>query len=332
MNMKKFYSLLMISMALFAVACGDDDEKGGGDAPALLADNTLVYDGVTYKGRCGVMISNNVVQYSLTGEGIQLSGNIGSAENTSTTIDLTKHYEEVVFTTHINLGNQQGDVLDLKYQNYPQNYWCFLNGDNFNGTSCFKSGTATVTMNDGSLTLVIDGTLVNGKPLKYKIVYNHEGTPDPKVNEIKVGDKTYTVEAATIKYDRNANLSYEYYLFGQGETAPFVKVEVAPESLGSTVLLKEKKSAVRYRITISFHDNPQITACQDAFFEDVQSSYFNVTTQETDKSITGCIFTTGTLSTKKDDKTISMNFSGTLDNGSVVSAQASFNVSEIVNI
>lgn len=325
--MKKFYSLLMISMALFAVACGDDDEKGG-DTPTLLADNSLVYDGVTYKGQCRVTTSNNVIQYVLAGEGFQLSGNIGSTANTNTTIDLTKHYEDMMFAAHINIENQDS-FLDLQYQNYPQNYWCFLDGNNLGASSCFKSGTATVIVNDGNLTLVVDGTLINDKRLRYKIVYNQANVPESKAtkNEIVVDGHSYTVEAS-VRYSSNADLSYEYLLVGQENNAPIVKVEIAPASLGKTILLTEKKAASRYRVTIYFNDGEEITASQDAFFEDVTSSYWDVAKQES-TPVQGCLFTSGTLSTSKDDSTISMIFNGTLTNGRSVSSQALVDISKI---
>lgn len=338
--MKKFQSLLMIAMALFTVACGDDDEKNDGNAqaqtgeytpvPTPLEDNTFIYDGITFRGECRVTTSNNVVQYALVGEFFQVSGNIGSTANTNSTIDLTKHYEDMMFAVHINLENNQGTVLDMQYQNYPQNYWCFLNGESLGATSCFKSGTATVTMADGNLTLVVDGTLINGKSLKYKIVYKQAEVPKAK-NEIVIDNKSYPVDVSLI-HSSLADLSYEFNLYGQGEGAPIVRVEVAPASLGKSVFLKEKKSAVRYRVTIFFHDSEEITACQDAFFEDVISSYWNVAKQE-GTNVEGCIFTNGILSTKKDDKTISMSIdNGPLTNGRSVSAQASVDISDITEL
>ena len=141
--MKKILSLLMVAfMATMAVSCNKDDDKNNDNNPPQgLSDNTLVYDGTVYNGESGVQFLNGSLQYALfnhSENGFELSGNIESSAY-NRTFDLTQHHADFMFTVHINVG----EILDLKFQNYPQNFWCFLNGESLENTSCFRSGTAT---------------------------------------------------------------------------------------------------------------------------------------------------------------------------------------------
>lgn len=136
-----------------------------------IADNTVVYDGVTYSCVPGATVFPNgepgFIQYVLYSQDYTLhleGGLYQSAHNR--TFDLTQHHDDLEF--HFHLGIENG-VLDVQWSDNPNNLWCFLDGDNMN-TSCFSSGTATVTVDGLHLTIVVDGTLVNGKALKLKIV------------------------------------------------------------------------------------------------------------------------------------------------------------------
>ena len=166
MKAKTILCALVASM-LFIVACDEKEET-----PAL-ADNVLVYDGVTYNGQSAATVFPNgdqgfiqfVLESSTEGQMFSLQGGLYQDAH-NRTFDLTKHLSDITFNFHLNVGD---DLLDVQYSNNPDNLWGFLNGDNMAGASCFKSGTATCTVNGNHLVVEVDGTLKNDKPLKFKI-------------------------------------------------------------------------------------------------------------------------------------------------------------------
>ena len=179
--MKKVFSILMIALLTTAmVACKKDNPQpsnnnGGNngennDTPTL-ADNVLIYDGVTYTGEASATISNSIIQYALQkmdggNDNFFVQGSYKGADNC--TFDLTKVVEGVDFHVHVMI---EGGVFDMQYSvNTENGLWSFVDGDNTPGVSSFTSGTATVTKNDNNLTIVMDGVVRNGKSLKCKLV------------------------------------------------------------------------------------------------------------------------------------------------------------------
>ena len=167
MKTTRFLMMFVAAATMMFAACGKDDEK-----TTDLADNTVVYDGVTYNCTSAASYfpggEPGFVQYVLNNQDytVHLDGGLyQSAHNR--TFDLTRHHDDLEFHFHLGI---EGGVLDLQWSDNPNNFWCFLNGDSMN-SSCFSSGTATVTVDDNyHLTILVDGVLINGKSLKIKIV------------------------------------------------------------------------------------------------------------------------------------------------------------------
>lgn len=166
--------MFVAATAMLFAACGkDEDDK----TPVEAAANTVVYDGVAYEGESIVSTNGNLVTFSLMGENyLHVDGDVEIPNGSSKTLDLTRH--DPSFTLMFHLGIGEG-ILDLQYQNYPQNYWCFLDGVNMPNESAFRSGTATCTIEDGQVTVTLSGVLINGKALSYKIV-GTDSSADPR--------------------------------------------------------------------------------------------------------------------------------------------------------
>lgn len=167
--------MFVAAAAMMFASCGKDDNNdnngGGNNTPTEVAANTVVYDGVVYSCESAATVFPNgepgFIQYVLNSQDYTVSldgGLYQSAHNR--TFDLTQHHDDLEFRFH--LGIESG-VLDVQWSDNPNNFWCFLDGESMN-TSCFSSGTATVTVEGLHLTILVDGTLINGKTLKFKIV------------------------------------------------------------------------------------------------------------------------------------------------------------------
>ena len=192
--MKKFLSLAM--MAMFAVSmtmmvsCGKEDNKNGnggsgGGSQQSIADNTMVYDGVTYKFD-NVMVGYNHSSLTLVTaetadtlgdgtprlflDGIHITPNAWNYD--FNLADLSQWPDEVM----VNLVFY--GVLDISYTSYvngDRGVSGRLDGQYYEDESIFTSGTYRVSgNNDGTpVTLTVNGTLRNGKTMQIKLV-----TPD----------------------------------------------------------------------------------------------------------------------------------------------------------
>lgn len=332
-KMKKIFPVLLtVLFVAAAVSCNKDDDKT--DNPTSLGDNTLVYDGTTYSGTCQALGTYNGIHYELVGDGFVVSGQVES-DAFNRTFNLTQHYTDLTFAIHINVG----EILDLQYQNYPQNYWCFLNGDNLGSNSCFSSGTVTVSVADGKLNMVLEGTLINGKELKYKIVSaiqnEPEPDPDPYQDRVIVDGVAYPVNQTIARHNSQANMPYELFIAGEGDGSIGIRVEAEPATFDRDVDLTATNYAYLYRVIIYFWDQ-DTTATQSNFVVpftgDVESSYWDIAAQ-TDYPQDGCIFTSGILRVYMDDDNIGFSLSnGTLTSGHSVSAQLRLPKSEIQEV
>lgn len=296
--MKKIFSLLMVAfMATMVVSCDKDDNKEDSNT---LSDNTLVYDGKVYSGESGVQFMNGSLQYALynhSANGFELSGNIESSAY-NRTFDLTQHHEDFMFTVHINVG----ESLDLKFQNYPQNFWCFLNGESLENTSCFRSGTATVTVANGQLTVVVEGVLINGKELKYKVVAPKTpsgDTPEVTPNGLVIGNQQYQLHPSLSITNEG------YYLFD------------AHDPNGAYDIIADIPSTLMNQ-TI---DLTQLSGV-DRFFINFQSTNLSYALQTGGQPINAindepvsAVFSEGTMEFTKENGVLVCKVSGTLTNG-----------------
>lgn len=181
--MKKFFTFLTV--ALFAasmVACGEKDNQNEGsdsDTPMNIADNTLVYDGVTYT------FSGVVVDYRHS-EMTLVSAFVGDPQNVDLIVDHI-HITPNVWNRDFDLTDQSqwpddvavsliiNGAIEMQYEgwvNVDRGLFGRLDGVEYEGESIFTSGTYRVSgNNDGTpITVTVNGKLKNGKTLQMKIV------------------------------------------------------------------------------------------------------------------------------------------------------------------
>lgn len=170
--MKATRMMLMVAAAtMLLAACGEKENT------VTAGDNQLVYDGKVYQAEsteCAVIENSAVVSCSKQ-EGdymLEIRCNIENITS-SCTYDLTKEDPTHGLFFHVFLQSEdlqnEEKVFDFQYQNAPH-LWYFLNGDNVSGTSAFVSGTADATVGADKVTLNVNGKLVNGKDLAFRIV------------------------------------------------------------------------------------------------------------------------------------------------------------------
>lgn len=156
---------------LFAVSCSKDDNN---DNPTA-GDNQMIYNGTTYQGEATGAINDNNASLTCSNEkdGVIFIIDCHIQNPSNYTYDLTQEDPDHMLHLHINIEGpavqSEEDRLDLQYQNAPH-LWYFLNGDNVSNTSPFTSGTAVTTVDENTITLTVNGTLVNGKSLSFRIV------------------------------------------------------------------------------------------------------------------------------------------------------------------
>lgn len=171
MKMKHLMLFVAAATMLFA-ACSKDE-----DTTAAAGDNQMIYNGKTYQGETvSGSIENANVSLSLQSFAeafiFEINSNIDNLTS-SHTYDLTMADPNNPLFFHIFLQSEDLDnenkIFDFQYQNAPH-LWYFLDGDNVSGSSAFTSGTAVATLDGNNITLTVNGTLVNGKPLSFRIV------------------------------------------------------------------------------------------------------------------------------------------------------------------
>lgn len=190
--MKKIFSILMVAlMAMAVVSCGKDEDNNtstNGGTQLNIADNTLVYDGVTY------VLTNVVVDYYHPGltlmnastsetmgngdpllvvDGIHITPNMWNRD-----FDLTSQAQ---WPDEVSVYLYLSGALDFHFDgwcNGDRNISGSLDGVNYENESIFTSGTYRVSgNNDGTpITVTVNGVLKNGKTLQMKLVsdsYTH---------------------------------------------------------------------------------------------------------------------------------------------------------------
>ena len=186
MRARTIFCALAATMMLFA-ACGKDDDNknsggSGGGSGLSIADNTLMYDGVTYTFDY-VMVDYYHPELTLVNattsdttesgepllsiDGIHITPN---AWNKSFDLADNSNWPDEISVYLIFNG-----ALDISFDgwvNVDRDISGHLDGVDYEGESIFESGTYSVSgNNDGTpITVTVDGMLKNGKTLQMKIV------------------------------------------------------------------------------------------------------------------------------------------------------------------
>lgn len=311
---------------MFFVGCGKDDDgnnsnnnNGGGDIPELTI-NMLVVGERQYQLHPTLSITNE--GYYLFGAD-DPNGNydiIADVPSTlmNQTVDLTQLSDVDRF--YINF-NGPGVSFALQTGTQPINA---INGTSVN--SVFSQGTLQFTNENGVMILCVSGILTNGTSVGFMMC-----VPVTDIEamdyQIIVDGQAYSSEGTAI-YWTDATLPYDLMLLSD-EGVATVHVEVDPSALNHTFDLTAPTTAIKYRLTINFWDQDS-TATQDAFTGVVESSYWDIEAQES-HSVSGCLFTRGSLYVSEDENSVGFSLTGSLTNGRSVSAQVRFDKSEIQN-
>lgn len=174
--MKKILTMAAAVLALMATGCSKEDASSSGSADSSMTvnSNELVYDGVKYPGTGHATLNTHGIDFECYDESrsFAIYGNVESSAYNGT-YDISQHNEGITLTFHVGIGteNAGAPVLDLRFQNMPQNFWCFLDGESLS-ESAFTSGTATVKVTDGKVSISVQGTLMNGKGIAFNIAYD----------------------------------------------------------------------------------------------------------------------------------------------------------------
>ena len=185
--MKKATRFIMLFVAsatmMLNAACSKDDSNSGSELN--LADNTLVYDGVTYT------FDHVMVDYYHDALTLVVAETADTLEDGSPRLMLDGiHVSPNAWNYNFNLADLSqwpdevmvnlvfSGVLDISYTSYvngDRGVSGRLDGEYYEEESIFTSGTYRVSgNNDGTpVTITVDGTLKNGKKMQMKLV-----TPD----------------------------------------------------------------------------------------------------------------------------------------------------------
>lgn len=185
--MKKATRFIMLFVAsatmMLNAACSKDDSNSGSELN--LADNTLVYDGVTYT------FDHVMVDYYHDALTLVVAETADTLEDGSPRLRLDGiHVSPNAWNYNFNLADLSqwpdevmvnlvfSGVLDISYTSYvngDRGVSGRLDGEYYEEESIFTSGTYRVSgNNDGTpITITVDGTLKNGKKMQMKLV-----TPD----------------------------------------------------------------------------------------------------------------------------------------------------------
>jgi len=308
--MKRLFQFIMV--ALFAtalVACDKENEQpeNNNGNSTTLSDNTLVYDGVSYSGQAQAQYSGDYVEVVLSNNNADPAFGLNcrlDANCFDRSIDLTQHNVEITMFYHVYVE----DLLDLKFQSYPQNFWCFLDGENYESSSCFTSGTFTASVADGILTVELDGTLANGKGLQYRIVTSLQSEPEPRpelsANTFVVGTQQYAINPTLSISDE------DIYLFDA--TTPNgvynIIIDIPTSQMGQTIDLTQA-AVSDFDYYIDFQTTDLSFGLQSSQTQPIRE----INGEEVEN-----VFSEGTMQLSEEDGVIVLHLSGTLSNGTYV--------------
>lgn len=288
MKARMFLCALAASMMLFT-AC-DPTEEEHNDQPTL-SNNMLIYDGVAYNGQGAVAFFETVLQYVFDGSNFGVMGNIESNAYNHT-FDLSHHSEGHMYNMHVNVG----DALNLVYINNPQELSCSLNGQDLGNSSCFSNGTATITVANDTLTMQVEGTLINGKELKFKFTAGVPHTPEATTNEIVIGNTHYPINPSL-------SISNEgVFLFGADSNDIHLIVDLPASMMGQTIPLHEMFGPKEYYFDFI---SPTLSFSQ-------QMNEDNPFARLNDEDLTHPVFSDGTLRFFEENGVYTVSIHGTL--------------------
>lgn len=184
--MKKLFPILLVAFAMTTmVSCEKDNDGDDSDLPLDIADNTLVYDGVTY--------TFSDVEVDFRHDELTLvSAMTGETQDNGEPL-LTLHRLHItpnVWNRDFDLADQSQwpddevavelileGVFELSFEgvvNYNGDKFMGgrLDGMEYEGSSIFTSGNYRVSgNNDGTpITITVNGVLINGKTFQMKLV------------------------------------------------------------------------------------------------------------------------------------------------------------------
>jgi len=190
MKATRFLMMFVAAAAMMFASCDKDDENGntnggtnGGGSQTALADNTVVYDGVTYTfdyimvGYCHDELTLITAETADTLEDgtprLMLDGIHITPEAWNRDFNLADISQWPVEYVMINLVFT--GVLNISYTSFVnggRGVSGRLDGEYYESESIFTSGTYRVSgNNDGTpITVTANGTLRNGKTLQLKLV------------------------------------------------------------------------------------------------------------------------------------------------------------------
>lgn len=171
---KIFLTFVAVATMMF-VSCGKDNkEENGPDIPQTdIANNTLVYDGVTYQmeplpaGNAPSSASKD----SIDGEPLFFFDGYHFRDESmwNKTINLAALSEGEEYSIMI-----LGSVLDLNCSGWWEAgqamYWGEIDGQEYENECVFTSGTFGLYGDVNNATVILDCVLKNGKTLRMKLV------------------------------------------------------------------------------------------------------------------------------------------------------------------
>lgn len=171
---KIFLTFVAVATMMF-VSCGKDNkEENGSDIPQTdIANNTLVYDGVTYQmeplpaGNAPSSASKD----SIDGEPLFFFDGYHFRDESmwNKTINLAALSEGEEYSIMI-----LGSVLDLNCSGWWEAgqamYWGEIDGQEYENECVFTSGTFGLYGDVNNATVILDCVLKNGKTLRMKLV------------------------------------------------------------------------------------------------------------------------------------------------------------------
>ena len=182
MKTTRFLMMFVAAAAMMFASCGKDDNDSG--IPQIgIADNTVVYDGVTYTFD-HIMVDYYHPELTLVTaetadtledgtprlmlDGIHITPEAWNRD--FNLADISQWPVEYVMINLVFTG-----VLDISYTSYvngDRGVSGSLDGEYYEDESIFTSGTYRVSgNNDGTpVTLTVNGTLRNGKTMQIKLV------------------------------------------------------------------------------------------------------------------------------------------------------------------
>ena len=190
--MKKLFSILMVAFALTAMVACDKEDNGDGsnggnnnNQTLILADNTLVYNGVTYHMipevlSWGTELTRMWATSTETDDNSEPIIRFDGLHIYPTTWGRTMNLASPVEGDEWILAFM-GSVLSCNASFEEGGLGGELDGQNYNNESIFTKGTLLISgNNDGTpITVTLDGTLKNGKTLQMKLVSDNYNMNQP---------------------------------------------------------------------------------------------------------------------------------------------------------